>query len=65
MMIGRLEHPSHPPFKAIGGYYHAEAIMILRRFYVTENTNGQSTPNPYPSHLQFKDRNSSHPQIEG
>ncbi|XP_006459785.1 hypothetical protein AGABI2DRAFT_219136 [Agaricus bisporus var. bisporus H97] len=34
-----LGHPSHPPFKAIGGYFHAEAIMLLRRFYVTENNN--------------------------
>lgn len=34
-----LGHPSHPPYKASGGYYDAEAIMILRRFYITENTN--------------------------
>ena len=35
-----LEHPKHPPFNATGGHCREEAIMILRRFYVTENTNG-------------------------
>jgi hypothetical protein len=35
-----LEHPKHPPFKATDGHCREEAIMILRRFYVTENTNG-------------------------
>ncbi|EIW79414.1 cytidine deaminase-like protein [Coniophora puteana RWD-64-598 SS2] len=34
-----LEHPIHPPYKSVGGYLREEAIMILRRFYVTENTN--------------------------
>ncbi|KAK7021150.1 tRNA-specific adenosine deaminase 2 [Favolaschia claudopus] len=34
-----LEHPSHPPYEAIGGYARDEAILILRRFYVTENSN--------------------------
>ncbi|TFK28712.1 tRNA specific adenosine deaminase [Coprinopsis marcescibilis] len=38
-----LPHPAHPPYKATGGYCREEAIMILRRFYVTENTNA---PNP-------------------
>lgn len=37
----RLKHPSHPPYKATGGYCREEAIMILRRFYITENSNGQ------------------------
>lgn len=32
-------HPVHPSYKATGGYLREEAIMILRRFYVTENTN--------------------------
>ncbi|KAK0209276.1 cytidine deaminase-like protein [Desarmillaria ectypa] len=32
-------HPVHPVYKAIGGYLREEAIMILRRFYITENTN--------------------------
>ena len=39
--LNSLQHPSHPPYKAIGGYYNKEAIMILRRFYITENTNGE------------------------
>ncbi|KXN84218.1 tRNA-specific adenosine deaminase subunit tad2 [Leucoagaricus sp. SymC.cos] len=34
-----LCHPLHPPYKATGGYFNDEAIMILRRFYITENTN--------------------------
>ncbi|KAF9240643.1 cytidine deaminase-like protein [Melanogaster broomeanus] len=34
-----LQHPVHPSYKANGGYLRDEAIMILRRFYVTENTN--------------------------
>ncbi|KAJ7667555.1 tRNA specific adenosine deaminase [Mycena polygramma] len=37
--IFRLAHPSHPPYEAIGGYSREEAILILRRFYVTENSN--------------------------
>ncbi len=36
----RIYHPVHPVYKAIGGYLREEAIMILRRFYITENTNG-------------------------
>ncbi|KAJ7163818.1 cytidine deaminase-like protein [Mycena crocata] len=35
----RIEHPAHPSYKAIGGYSREEAILILRRFYVTENSN--------------------------
>ncbi|KAJ7179612.1 tRNA specific adenosine deaminase [Mycena filopes] len=34
-----LEHPSHPPYRALGGYSREEAILILRRFYVTEHSN--------------------------
>ncbi|KAI0637650.1 cytidine deaminase-like protein [Trametes polyzona] len=34
-----LPHPKHPAYRAIGGYMHDEAIMVLRRFYITENTN--------------------------
>nr|GAT46172.1 tRNA specific adenosine deaminase [Mycena chlorophos] len=33
-----LPHPVHPPYPATGGYMREEAIMILRRFYITENT---------------------------
>jgi len=36
----RLQHPSHPSYKATGGYLREEAVLILRRFYITENTNG-------------------------
>lgn len=34
---------SSPPYEALGGYYREEAIMLLRRFYLTENSNA---PNP-------------------
>ncbi|KAI8984948.1 tRNA specific adenosine deaminase [Trametes punicea] len=34
-----LPHPKHPGYRALGGYMRDEAIMILRRFYITENTN--------------------------
>ncbi|KAI0289529.1 cytidine deaminase-like protein [Russula brevipes] len=34
-----LAHPKHPKFNATDGYCREEAIMILRRFYVTENMN--------------------------
>ncbi|EJD00875.1 cytidine deaminase-like protein [Fomitiporia mediterranea MF3/22] len=34
-----LRHPKHPSYKAIGGYGREAAIMILRRFYLTENVN--------------------------
>jgi len=30
------------PLEAAGGYRHQEAIMLLRRFYVTENVNGKA-----------------------
>lgn len=35
----RLPHPKHPAYKATGGYMREETIMILRRFYITENVN--------------------------
>jgi tRNA-specific adenosine deaminase 2 len=38
--IVSVRHPVHPSYMATGGYLREEAIMILRRFYVTENTNG-------------------------
>ncbi|KAF9257773.1 cytidine deaminase-like protein [Marasmius fiardii PR-910] len=34
-----LHHPIHPLYDATGGFRREEAIMILRRFYITENTN--------------------------
>lgn len=37
----RSERQAHPPYKATGGYLREEAIMVLRRFYVTENVNGE------------------------
>lgn len=36
----RVPHPVHPGYKATGGYCREDAIMILRRFYITENVNG-------------------------
>ncbi|KAJ7067888.1 cytidine deaminase-like protein [Mycena amicta] len=33
-----IPHPSHPPYPATGGYLRDEAILVLRRFYVTENS---------------------------
>jgi tRNA-specific adenosine deaminase 2 len=41
-IIVSVKHPVHPSYLATGGYLREEAIMILRRFYVTENTNGIS-----------------------
>ncbi|KAF8966431.1 cytidine deaminase-like protein [Flammula alnicola] len=34
-----LKHPIHPSYSATGGFCREDAIMILRRFYITENTN--------------------------
>jgi len=34
-----IPHPVHPPYDALEGYGREEAIMLLRRFYITENTN--------------------------
>ncbi|KAJ8083769.1 tRNA(adenine34) deaminase [Marasmius tenuissimus] len=34
-----LAHPKHASYNAMGGFRRQEAIMILRRFYITENTN--------------------------
>ncbi|KAH8107155.1 tRNA specific adenosine deaminase [Cristinia sonorae] len=34
-----LKHPKHPGYLAADGYLREEAIMMLRRFYITENTN--------------------------
>jgi tRNA-specific adenosine deaminase 2 len=38
--VNSLHHPAHPPYRATGGLLRDEAIMILRRFYITENNNG-------------------------
>ncbi|KAF9650153.1 tRNA specific adenosine deaminase [Thelephora ganbajun] len=35
----RITHPKHPGYQARGGYLRDEAIIILRKFYVTENSN--------------------------
>ncbi|EIN10198.1 cytidine deaminase-like protein [Punctularia strigosozonata HHB-11173 SS5] len=34
-----LPHPKHPSYRSTGGYLREEAIMVLRRFYITENAN--------------------------
>ena len=36
-------HPIYPGYSAKMGYLRNEAIMILRRFYLTENKNGGSS----------------------
>lgn len=33
-----------PPYPSYGGLYQKEAVMLLRRFYVKENTNGKLLP---------------------
>ena len=40
--MSRLVHPKHPPYKAWSGYAREDAIMVLRRFYITENVNGNA-----------------------
>ena len=42
-----LPHPKHPGYRAHGGYLRDEAIMILRRFYITENTTGEPADEGY------------------
>lgn len=32
---------THKSFEAVGGYYRDEAIMLLRKFYMSENVNGE------------------------
>lgn len=41
LIWGRELLDTHPPFVAEGGYYREEAIMMLRRFYMSENQNGE------------------------
>ncbi|SRR6266403_432846 len=55
-----LAHPKHPPFDATDGYCREEAIMILRRFYITENTNG--TYSGYHHSLSTAQNCSQHPR---
>ncbi|KAG8918752.1 tRNA(adenine34) deaminase [Tulasnella sp. 408] len=38
--VNELPHPVHPPYKAVYGYSRDEAIIILRKFYITENKAG-------------------------
>ncbi|PPQ71723.1 hypothetical protein CVT24_007893, partial [Panaeolus cyanescens] len=38
--VHQLSHLAHDGYNATGGYCREDAIMILRRFYITENTNG-------------------------
>lgn len=33
---------TNPSFEAVGGYLRDEAIMLLRKFYMSENQNGES-----------------------
>jgi hypothetical protein len=41
-ILRRVPHPVHPAYKATWGYSREVAIVLLRRFYMTENTNGPS-----------------------
>lgn len=44
-LMRRLVRPrldSHPAYVAVGGFYRGEAIMLLRRFYMSQNPNGTS-----------------------
>lgn len=63
--IDRVNHPKHPTFPATGGYCRDEAILVLRRFYITENTNGVlALTKISPPHL-FPLLNSPHAKIQG
>lgn len=63
MTCPRLAHPVHPPYRATGGYLREEAILILRRFYITENTNGIQ---PFrKSDLVHSPHPSTNPEIQG
>ncbi len=44
LAVNEDDHPQHAPYRASMGYLRDEAIMILRRFYLTENKNGRSRP---------------------
>lgn len=40
-----------PPFTVYGGVYRAEAILLLRKFYVQENEKGMLESSYLPRHL--------------
>ncbi len=42
LILKSMEHPAHPQFQALYGYKRDEAIIILRKFYITENKAGKS-----------------------
>lgn len=44
LIDNRQAHPVHPAFEAKGGLRREEAIMMLRRFYLTENVHGELVP---------------------
>ncbi|KZV86432.1 cytidine deaminase-like protein [Exidia glandulosa HHB12029] len=37
--VNSIAHPAHPPYNAASGHERDAAIMVLRRFYLTENSN--------------------------
>ncbi|KAG8856511.1 tRNA(adenine34) deaminase [Serendipita sp. 411] len=39
LAVNQDSHPVHPPYPATMGYLREDAIMILRKFYLTENKN--------------------------
>lgn len=47
---------THLPFRAEGGYYREEAIMLLRRFYMSENQNGTSHINSANGSAKSKEK---------
>ena len=48
-----LDHPIHPAYHAIDGYLREDAIMILRRFYITENSHGKCGRHRAPHHVKI------------
>ncbi|OJT07623.1 tRNA-specific adenosine deaminase 2 [Trametes pubescens] len=59
-----LPHPKHAEYRAMGGYMHDEAIMVLRRFYITENTNGEHRVHPARAALDTSPPRSAGPEVE-
>ena len=55
-----------PPYEALGGYYRAEAIMLLRRFYLSENANGACSRTLLLGDCQLTSvGNSAEPKVQG
>ncbi|KAG8903070.1 tRNA(adenine34) deaminase [Tulasnella sp. 403] len=48
--VNTLDHPAHPSYKAMYGYKREDAVIILRKFYVTENKLGEILVRQIHSH---------------